>query len=210
MIFPVNQPYKITTLFSASHPGIDIAPIPAGAGGVPCFAPERSRVIASAYLPAVEGEYVKLLGLDSGKYYYFGHFAKNSRTVTVGQNIAENTVIGTLGMTGLADGVHTHFEVRNTSNGSQIDPLGFFNSVPAQKGQKMLDDNGIINMYLGFVRYKPEQKDLDFWRGKPYDTLQAMLMNSSAYADVNRLIALGKDAERGFELVSDSLYKKKG
>lgn len=78
------------------------------------------------------------------------------------------------------------------------------------KGEIMLDDNGITNMYIGFVHYKPTKADLDFWRGKPYDTLQAMLMNSSAYADVNRLIGLGKDAEKGFEPIRETLYQKKG
>lgn len=122
MRFPVDNPYKITTRFSASHPGIDIAPIPAGKLGVACYAPEKGTVIASNYKPALEGEYIILKG-NSGKYYYFGHFARGSRRYGVGASVNEGDVLATLGMTGKADGVHTHFEVRTSPNGGQIDPL---------------------------------------------------------------------------------------
>lgn len=124
MKFPVDQPYKITTPFSSAHPGLDIAPIPAGSTGRNCYAPERSTVIASSFVESLEGNYVMLRGFDTGKYYYFGHFAE--RKVSLGQNISEGAVIGILGMTGQADGIHTHCEVRTSTNSGRIDPAQFF------------------------------------------------------------------------------------
>jgi murein DD-endopeptidase MepM/ murein hydrolase activator NlpD len=120
MRFPVNDPYKITTKFSAAHKGIDIAPIPAGSLGVAFYAPERSKVIANSS-GKVEGNYIKLQGLETGRYYYAGHFARTF--VITGTIVKEGEVLATLGQTGLATGVHTHFEVRTTSSGGQIDPL---------------------------------------------------------------------------------------
>lgn len=117
MKFPVNEPYNITTKFSGEHPGIDIAPVPAGSKVV-IYAPENSRVIAVGNRPALEGRYLILQG---SKFYYFGHF--DSVSVTTGMSVTEGTPLGIMGKTGLATGVHTHFEVRNTPNGSQIDPL---------------------------------------------------------------------------------------
>jgi len=128
MRFPVNDPYKITTYFSSVHPGLDIAPIPAGSSNVSCYAPENATVKEST-TGVVEGQYIKLKG-DSGMYYYFGHFSK--RLVGVGDKVSEGQAIGILGMTGQADGVHTHHEVRKTSTGGQLDPLEYY-----KKGDNM-------------------------------------------------------------------------
>lgn len=133
MRFPVNQPYVITTYFDpVAHPGLDIAPIPAGATGVQCFAPESSTVVVSAYIAALEGHYVLLQG-DSGMFYYFGHFQK--RLVDMYQRVSEGQPIGVLGKTGLATGIHTHHEVRRTRTGQQVDPAQYYKN--AQEGGGM-------------------------------------------------------------------------
>lgn len=62
------------------------------------------------------------------------------------------------------------------------------------KGGIVLDDNGTMNMFLMALRRKATDDDLKFWRGKPYDTLQAELMNTSAFNEVNDLVKLGRSA----------------
>lgn len=128
MRHPLNPGYRITTHFSSSHPGTDYAPPTPGQTGVSCHAPERSEVVIAG-TGTVEGKYVILRGLDTGKFYYFGHFA--SHKVSSGGVIAEGTVIGTLGMTGKATGIHTHCEVRDVRKATysqKHDPETWFKS----------------------------------------------------------------------------------
>lgn len=147
MRFPVNQPYRITTKFSSGHPGIDIAPTPAGTKGIPCYAPEAGTIVSAAYRPSLEGNYVILKGKT--KYYYFGHFA--GQRMRVGQVVKEGQIIGILGQTGLATGIHTHHEVRTTKQGGQINPEVYY------KGE---------DMYTGMFEGKKQTKSAKGWYDK--------------------------------------------
>lgn len=138
MTFPLagqrDKDWRITKGFSSTHPGIDIAPIPAGKTGVACRAPESGVVSLEGSKPQLEGNYVILKG-DSGRYYYFGHFA--STNVRTGYRVNEGQVIGILGKSGLATGVHVHFEVRPAfSSGNQLDP----NRINWQEGGNNMDE----------------------------------------------------------------------
>ena len=137
MTFPIKTPYKITTLFSAGHPGLDLAPIPAGTRGILCYAPERATVISSGNIPSLEGNYIILQGA-SGMFYYFGHF--ENRLVGVGARVDEGQAIGVLGMTGRANGIHCHHEVRTARNGGRINPLTHYNNNQTQ---------GTVNEMIG-------------------------------------------------------------
>jgi len=126
MRHPLDPGYRVTNSFSSKHPGTDYAPPKAGQTGVPCYAPETSTVMASSK-GTVEGNYVILQGLVSGKFYYFGHFAE--RKVAAGRGIQEGAVIGILGKTGQASGIHTHCEVRSARNvpfSGKVDPEKWF------------------------------------------------------------------------------------
>lgn len=132
MRHPLNPGYRITSNFSSGHPGTDYAPKVPGTTGVGCYAPERCYVERSGYrpFPLKEGNYLILRGLTSGKYYYFGHFA--SKNVGAGQHIGEGTLIGILGKTGRASGIHTHCEVRSELGGGvRVNPETFFKKSPA-------------------------------------------------------------------------------
>lgn len=124
MRFLTNK-YRITTNFSSGHPGLDVAPPVPGTKGIQVFAPERMKIIRSAYRPwpMQEGRYIIAQGK---KFYYFGHFAELK--VKAGQTVSEDTVIGIMGKTGKATGIHTHFEVRNSINSGRIDPRKWFKS----------------------------------------------------------------------------------
>jgi len=170
MKFPVNQPYNITTRFDINtHPGIDIAPVPAGSTGIQCYAPENASVIESQMLLPVEGNYIKLRG-DSGMYYYFGHF--NRRLVAVGERVSEGQPIGILGMTGQADGIHTHHEVRRTSRGDQVDPIEYYKDkenkpVPEKEVITIIKDRRVTRENLMDVAntyfWTPPEKYIAAW-----------------------------------------------
>lgn len=154
--FPVNKPYRITQGFKPSHLGIDIAPGTPGKTGVKIYAPEMSKVVASGDNPKLEGKYLILQGAKH--WYYFGHF--DSKSVRAGQSVKQGQVIGVMGKTGLATGIHTHHEVRTDRYGGQIDPEKFYKS------------DTIKDMYKGKTAKQWNQhaiglhKDRDAWKKK--------------------------------------------
>lgn len=113
MKHPMPSGYRITTNFSLAHPGTDYAPPTAGQTDCPCYAPEKGTVVVAG-VGTVEGNYVIMQGTDTGKFYYFGHFSQ--RKVVTGQSVGQGAVLGILGKTGTATGIHTHCEVRDARN----------------------------------------------------------------------------------------------
>lgn len=192
MIFPVKQPHKITQKFSKNHPGIDIAPVIAGTTGVLCLAPEDSIVITSNYRVTPEGNYV-ILGGASGVYYYFGHFEK--RLVAQAQMVGEGQAIGVLGKTGLADGIHTHHEVRPSGPGpgKSIDPEKYYKSNPGGNmgtvPTQALDRN-IINDIWQVKRpgTVPPEAYVKAWLGKnPLDMIYDLIRNVPEWSKAGKV-----------------------
>jgi hypothetical protein len=123
MVFPIKEKYRISGYrFSSSHLGLDIGPEYSGKPGVKIYSPEKTTVVASGSIPSLEGQYLILKG--KSHWYYFGHFA--SRKVKLNQTVKEGQVIGIMGMTGKATGIHTHHEVRKSRYGGQVDPEKFY------------------------------------------------------------------------------------
>jgi len=108
--WPVGGASAISRGFFPGHYGIDIYPT----GG------KRPNVIAAS------GGRVISAGWGSGKYYGFGYYAHvdhgngyttlyahmNKLYVRAGQSVSRGTAIGLIGDTGVAYGVHVHFELR--------------------------------------------------------------------------------------------------
>ncbi|WP_431740005.1 phage tail spike protein [Lactococcus petauri] len=91
---------------SVIHGGVDLAPT---AGGNPPVYAARSGVVTDVvYNDPTGGNYV-VIQHDDGYWTYYGHF--DSMNVNVGDKVDNNTVVGIMGATGLASGVHLHFEV---------------------------------------------------------------------------------------------------
>ena len=101
-----------------THKGIDIA----GSYGSNIVAADGGTVVYAGYN---SGGYGYLIKIDHGNGYqtYYGH---NSRLlVSVGDKVAQGTVIAKMGSTGRSTGNHCHFEIRK--NGTAVNPLSYLN-----------------------------------------------------------------------------------
>lgn len=68
------------------------------------------------------GEYV-VINHHDGTMTLYAHMAAGSRTVSVGETVAQGEVIGEVGSTGNSTGPHLHFEVR--VGGSPVNPIPY-------------------------------------------------------------------------------------
>jgi len=68
------------------------------------------------------GEYV-VINHHDGTMTLYAHMLSGSRTVSLGQEVSQGQVIGTVGSTGNSTGTHLHFEVR--VGGSPINPISY-------------------------------------------------------------------------------------
>lgn len=115
------HPGYLSTRFSISHPGIDIAT----GLGMPIH-------------PIIDGEIVKV-GRD---FFGLGNFVEVSHQngfkskyahmgkiyATVGAKVTSENILGEVGLTGNTSGPHTHLEV--TLNGNYIDPQALLPEIP--------------------------------------------------------------------------------
>ena len=109
-IHPVYGYYKF-------HSGVDIG----AAAGTSIWAAASGTVSASTYNSGY-GNYV-MITHNNGYTTLYGHMT--SRAVSYGQSVSQGQVIGYVGSTGVATGPHIHFEVRSTSSGGTLNPMGF-------------------------------------------------------------------------------------
>ncbi|WP_375180250.1 M23 family metallopeptidase [Enterococcus rotai] len=120
---PVHSSYVVTQEWdvigahtSVIHGGIDLASMPPGTKP-PIYAAKAGVVIVTGANPALEGNYLMIDHLD-GYYTYYGHF--DSINVKQGDKVTTSSILGIMGMTGIADGVHLHFEVRKGGQSSDF------------------------------------------------------------------------------------------
>lgn len=107
------------------HDGTDIA----GCGyGSNIFAAESGVVVQSS-VKWDNGEYITIQH-DNGYYTLYAHMCTGCRKVQVGDRVTRGQVIGLMGQTGWATGVHVHFSVWTGfpyRNGAvAVDPMQFF------------------------------------------------------------------------------------
>jgi uncharacterized protein YraI len=116
-IWPVDS-RRVSTPFSAGHPGIDIDEFPNG--GNPAWAVAAGTVsFAGGSTCCSYGLYVIIKHAD-GYTTLYAHLS--SIEVREGQEVRQGTVIGRTGNTGFSTGAHLHFEIRK--DGTPLDPLG--------------------------------------------------------------------------------------
>lgn len=99
--------YRVTNGYHpTAHPGYDFAADYAA----PIYASETGVVVFAGWHR--EGGYGELVIIDHGNTWttYYGHLS--SRFVGCGDQISKGQLIGEMGMTGNASGIHLHFEIR--------------------------------------------------------------------------------------------------
>jgi murein DD-endopeptidase MepM/ murein hydrolase activator NlpD len=96
------------------HKGVDYAARP----GTPIMAAGDARVVSAGW----QGGYGNAVVLDHGRGYttLYGHMSRVGK-IKRGQRIAQGTVIGYVGSTGMSTGPHLHYEFR--INGAHRNPL---------------------------------------------------------------------------------------
>ncbi|MHC5215667.1 phage tail spike protein [Enterococcus sp. LJL128] len=127
---PVRSDYVVTQEWdhigwgtTVIHGGIDLASVPAGSKP-PIYAAKNGTVIEIVYNHPEGGNYV-VIDHGDGYWSYYGHF--DSVNVSQGQKVTNADVIGIMGATGLASGVHLHFEVWKGSQWNRINPRDVIN-----------------------------------------------------------------------------------
>lgn len=112
---PVNQPYITSGFgprsFDGFHMGVDII---SQMNDLNIYAALGGRVVSdlgwSWVGPNGGGGNMVMIQQDDGNYAFYAHLAH--KKVVIGQRVSQGDVIGTMGETGNAFGVHLHFELR--------------------------------------------------------------------------------------------------
>ncbi|MBP3841038.1 MAG: M23 family metallopeptidase [Bacilli bacterium] len=104
--WPTEDGYYITTYFSRTHDGIDIA----GCGwNSNIYAIYSGEVVTSSFT-STNGNYI-IIKDDKGVYSMYAHLA--NKYVWAGQRVEKGQVIGGMGSTGFSTGTHLHFSTWN-------------------------------------------------------------------------------------------------
>lgn len=103
----------------ANHFGIDLA----GQAGEPISATDNGVVVYAGFNDLGYGEMV-VIDHGNGWQSLYAHLA--TVDVSCGQEVYRGDKIGTMGSTGLADGVHLHFELRSDEF-NRVNPFDFLN-----------------------------------------------------------------------------------
>lgn len=131
---PITGTFDITAIYGQrgkywtnGHKGVDFV---ANDKNIYCTCDGVVRVIA--YDPNGWGQYVSI-GDAEGRKHIFCHLQKDVIRVKVGQKVNRTTLIGLMGDTGNATGVHLHFQI-NDKNNNPIDPTPYL-GIPNKKGK---------------------------------------------------------------------------
>src|SRR5829696_6600071 len=107
MIWPVNgpitSPFCEARAWESCHPGIDI--------GVPAGTPIQAAAAGTVSIAGPNDGYGNYTCLDHGGGISTCYAHQNTIAVSVGEQVSQGQVIGTVGCTGLCFGDHLHFEV---------------------------------------------------------------------------------------------------
>lgn len=104
------------------HGGIDLAP---NGGVTPPIYAARNGVVEQIVLNDPTGGNYVIVKHSDDYWTYYGHL--NSVSVSQGDSVATNTKLGICGATGLATGVHLHFEVWHGGQWQRINPRDVIN-----------------------------------------------------------------------------------
>ena len=129
-IFPVSGLSKsnIRTLKYPSYPGHTGVDVNINVVGKSVVAAKGGTVVKSTAMRKANGDYKSygeyiVINHHDGTMTLYAHMLSGSRTVSVGQEVSQGQVIGTVGSTGNSTGPHLHFEVQ--IGGSPVNPIPY-------------------------------------------------------------------------------------
>lgn len=120
--WPATTNYYISSSYSSYHPAIDIVPTD---GNYEIYAASSGYIVTSSY--KWDGGNYLVLKQDNGYYSLYCHLS--SKALNEGDRVNKGQVIGTMGRTGLATGVHLHYSIWSGypyQHSSSINPLNFY------------------------------------------------------------------------------------
>ena len=129
-IFPVSGLSKsnIRTLRYPSYPGHTGIDVNINVVGKSIVAVKSGTVVISTAMRRSDGSYKSygeyvVVNHHDGTMTLYAHMLSGSRTVSVGDEVSQGQVLGTVGSTGNSTGPHLHFEVR--VNSSPVNPIPY-------------------------------------------------------------------------------------
>lgn len=120
--WPTSMNYGITTYYNSGHPAIDIIVYD---GNYNIYSASSGVVVTDSY-KWDGGNYLIILQ-DNGYYALYCHLS--DKTVGLNQRVEKGQVIGHMGRTGLATGVHLHYSIWKGYpyyGGYSINPFNFY------------------------------------------------------------------------------------
>lgn len=120
--WPAASEYYLSTYYSSSHPAIDIVPTN---GDYNIYAASSGTVVTSTY--KWDGGNYYVIKQDNGYYSLYCHLSQ--KIVKEGDKVSKGQVIGIMGRSGLATGVHLHYSIWDGYpyyGGHSINPLNFY------------------------------------------------------------------------------------
>lgn len=118
--WPTDNQYTITNSYQAYHPAVDIVTVT----DLRIYSAYSGEVITNSY-KYDNGNYL-VIKQDNGYYVLYAHLSQ--KLVYTGQRVEKGQVIGIMGSTGTATGVHLHFSVWEgyPHNSKPINPFEFY------------------------------------------------------------------------------------
>jgi murein DD-endopeptidase MepM/ murein hydrolase activator NlpD len=121
------------------HDGIDIS----GPTGTPIVAVKSGRVIRSEINGSMTSGFGNYVEVEHADGTVTGYAHLDTRTVKVGDVLAQGQKLGTLGSTGGSTGPHLHFGVYPSKSGKGIAPIPFLRSVQRENGTQVARGMGL-------------------------------------------------------------------
>ena len=141
--YGVKRRYQVNgKWYTDTHSGIDLVPSPSNNEAK--ILAIASGVVVSCNNKGVKGGsacYVRIKH-DNGLNSLYYHLKSGSLKVKKGKKVKKGDVIGIIGDTGLATGVHLHFQIDRGSSATSIDPTEY------AYGKKEIDSSTSKILYL--------------------------------------------------------------
>ena len=124
--YGVKRKYKVNgKIYTDVHAGIDLVPSPSNNDAkIVSIADGKVVSVRKTGENGGNGCYVRIKHSNGLQTLYY-HMKNKSIKVNVGDNVKKGDVLGVIGMTGLATGVHLHFQIDKGSSNTSINPYEY-------------------------------------------------------------------------------------